>query len=90
MSNSETSDSQPGNLIPSDWDMPAVFRRRLGDRVGRQRVMIADGHLLLVLHRLPTADEHERRGRLFWRHPDGKWHSPNAIDGAQALAAHLT
>jgi hypothetical protein len=78
-----------GSLIPANWDVPAVFRRRLGDRVGRQRAMVADGHLLLVLHRAPALDEHERRGRLFWRHPDGKWHSPNAIDGTQALTAHL-
>ncbi len=52
-------------LLPSDWNVPAVFRQRLGESAGRQRVMAADGHLLLVLHAPPGADEAGRRGRFF-------------------------
>ena len=81
--------SAADSFVPQSWDVPDVFRQRLGDRVGRQRAMVADGHLLLVLHRAPALDENDRRGRLFWRSPDGSWHSPNAIDGAKSLAEHL-
>ena len=37
-------------LLPAPWQVPSVFRERMGTQVGRQRSMVADGHLLLVLH----------------------------------------
>ena len=63
----------PKSVLPPSWEVPAQFRERLGERVGRQRAMMADGHLLLVLHRPPKKDEVERFPRLFWRKPDGTW-----------------
>lgn len=81
--------SGKGGLIPETWDVPAVFRQRLGDRVGRQRAMSAEGHLLLVLHCPPTADQDEREGRIFWRQPDGTWNSRGARNGQRALTNHL-
>ena len=42
------------SVLPYDWDVPEVFRKRLGEGAGRQRCMTADGHLLLVLHQPPT------------------------------------
>lgn len=60
-------------LLPPGWDVPQVFRDRLGDDAGRQRLMQHDGHLLLVLHAPPLAEEARRRGRLFWRDPEGVW-----------------
>lgn len=60
-------------LLPPSWDVPQAFRNRLGEKPGRQRAMVADGHLLLILHAPPTADHEVREGRLFWRSPEGKW-----------------
>jgi len=43
------------SILPTSWDIPQSIRRRLGNRVGRQRSMSADGHLLLVMHAPPDA-----------------------------------
>lgn len=75
--------------IPSNWDVPELFRRRLGDVAGRQRAMSADGHLLLILHELPSVDTAVRHLRLFWRAPDGTWKSDCLGPGIAALQAHL-
>src|SRR4051812_48187751 len=75
--------------IPPHWHLPSVFIHRLGDTVGRQRAMTADGHLLIVLHEPPVAGVPERTGRLFWRDPEGTWRSKPLGDGAQALKRHV-
>jgi hypothetical protein len=77
------------SALPVSWDVPAEFRERVGEKVGRQRAMIADGHLLLVLHRVPTSDEIERRGRFLWRKPDGQWQSSDLGSGPAVLGKHL-
>jgi Mg2+ and Co2+ transporter CorA len=77
------------SILPASWQVPSVFRERLGARVGRQRPMFADGHLLLVLHAPPIADQKERRARFFWRSPDGNWVSNEFGTGLRALHAHL-
>jgi hypothetical protein len=51
--------------------------------------MIADGHLLLVLHEPPAAGTPERSGRLFWRDLQGAWKSKGLGDGSQALKRHV-
>ena len=83
------SDEKPGSLVPAAWDVPAIFRQRLGDKVGRQRAMFADGHLLLILHSPPSADDDDRHGRLFWRAPDGTWKAKSSSNGRRALKEHL-
>ena len=75
--------------IPFDWQVPDLFTNRLGDTVGRQRAMTADGHLLLVLHEPPVAGVPERTGRLFWRDPEGTWKSNSLGDGPHALKRHV-
>ena len=77
------------SILPPGWDVPKVFRERLGDRPGRQRAMFADGHLLLVLHHLPGPDDLERRGRFIWRRPDGSWSSSDLGGGVASLAKHI-
>jgi hypothetical protein len=78
--------AEPAVQIPPAWQVPEVFRQRLGQRVGRQRMMQAEGHLLLVLHAPPGPDDDSRTGRLLWRDPQGHWqprglrHSANALD----------
>ena len=76
-------------LLPSVWQVPTQFVARLGDQVGRQRAMFAEGHLLLVLHAPPGPEDDERQGRFFWRKPDGTWSSDNFGGGPAALNRHL-
>jgi hypothetical protein len=79
----------PKSILPATWEVPAEFRSRIGEKAGRQRAMMAEGHLLLVLHAPPKKDEPERKGRLFWRKPDGTWQSNELGGGSAALAKHL-
>ncbi len=83
------SSNQTTTLLPAAWKIPDVIRWRLGTQVGRQRPMVADGHLLLVLHALPKPDQPSRVGRFFWRAPDGRWTSKEHGTGINALNAHL-
>ena len=76
-------------VIPSEWSIPQEIRIRLGSSVGRQRPMLADGHLLLVTHAPPKPEDHGRVGRLFWRSPHGAWTSNELGDGIAALNKHL-
>jgi hypothetical protein len=76
-------------LLPADWNVPAEFRQRLGESAGRQRLMEAGGHLLLVLHAPPAADEAGRRGRFFWRDPGGNWKAAPRAEETSSLVEHL-
>ena len=76
-------------ILPAVWGVPAEFRNRLGDQVGRQRAMTCDDHLLLILHDPPAPDETQRDGQYFWRQPDGTWSSSKRGSGPQALEKHL-
>lgn len=79
---------QETQLIPQLWELPDEIRHRLGDEVGRQRAMTHGGHLLLVLHSPPKADQDARQGRLFWRSPVGKW-APKALQHGVSPVAEL-
>ena len=61
--------------VPPGWDMPREIRARLGDRFGRQREIEANGHLFLVLHKVPASGISEREGVFFWLNPAGEWRS---------------
>jgi hypothetical protein len=82
--------SHVSTLLPADWEIPAKLRGRLGTSAGRQRVLLEDGHLILVLHAPPTADETERRGRFFWRDPGGNWRVAPKGEGIATLDQHLS
>lgn len=77
------------DLIPPLWKVPQAFRHRMGEQVGRQRSMVADGHLLLVLHAPPKPNENQRHGRFFWRDAEGQWTSKDRGTGINALNKHL-
>lgn len=71
--------AQPNaSLLPANWQVPQRFRDRLGRAPGRQRIMEADGHLLIVLHEPPRSEDADRVGRFFWRNADGVW-MPKAL-----------
>ncbi|MBL8890494.1 MAG: hypothetical protein JNL67_11000 [Planctomycetaceae bacterium] len=76
-------------LLPTVWDIPAYFHGRVGDRPGRQRAMIDNGHLLLILHQPPSKNSRVREPHLFYRKPDGSWHSTADGSGLAALSKHL-
>jgi hypothetical protein len=61
----------------------------MGTQAGRQRAMVHEGHLLLILHDVPGPDEIERRSSLFWRAPDGSWKSTAGKGGITALREHV-
>jgi Mg2+ and Co2+ transporter CorA len=65
-------------VIPHNWELPQVFRDRLGAHAGRQRTMVHEGHLLIILHEPPKADVAERVARIYWRKPDGTWKATNS------------
>lgn len=71
--------------LPADWNVPAVFRRRLGTKAGRQRAMVADGHLLLILNTVPEAGSYRRNAVFFWRDPKGLWRGTTSVEGLKSL-----
>lgn len=75
--------------IPATWQLPEEFRQRLGSTAGRQRLMQAGGHLLLVLHEVPLPDAVTRRGVLLWRDTAGRWQGSNSSAGTSSLDHHL-
>jgi Mg2+ and Co2+ transporter CorA len=78
------------SLLPKQWDVPQIFRDRLGAQAGRQRTMVAEGHVLLILHQLPDPAEPDRReAYFFWRSPEGQWRSTAPGSGVRALHEHL-
>jgi hypothetical protein len=77
-------------IIPPTWSLPEAIRFRLGQTTyGRQRAIVEDGHLLLVLHKPPGADDTGREGVLFWRSPSGEWQWSKGTAGQNALKRHV-
>ena len=77
-------------IVPANWDLPQAIRLRLGQTTyGRQRAIVEEGHLLLVLHQPPQAVDTRRDGVLFWRNAEGQWQVSRGGAGAAALKRHL-
>ena len=77
-------------IIPPTWHLPDAIRLRLGQTTyGRQRAIVEDGHLLLVLHQPPGADDSRREGVLFWRSPSGEWQWSRGGPGPAPLKRHV-
>jgi hypothetical protein len=76
--------------IPKTWILPEEIRNRLGESVGKQRLMNEEGHLLLLLHQVPRAEDDEvRSAMVVWRNPAGEWKSAPAGGGLAGLEAHI-
>lgn len=76
--------------LPYSWDIPASIRARLGQKsAGKQRAMVAEGHLLLVLHKTPKPGTRHRDGIGFWRDTKGNWECSQGGIGVQTLTRHL-
>jgi hypothetical protein len=76
-------------IIPSRWQVPPAFLQRLGEKSGRQRLMMHEGHLLLVLHKLPKPNAEEREPILFWRNSLGEWQSTDSGSGLGDFKEHV-
>ncbi len=77
-------------IIPPTWNLPEAIRARLGQSTyGRQRAIVEEGHLLLVLHRTPGPDDRGREGVLFWRNPAGEWQCNRGGPGSGTLKRHV-
>jgi len=76
--------------LPASWAVPESIRNRFGQKsAGKQRAMVADGHLLLVLHRAPQPGDRDREAVLFWRRPDGRWECGRGGVAFQLLTNHF-
>jgi hypothetical protein len=74
-------------LIPKVWTtLPDAIRVRLGNEAGPQRAMLEEGHLLIILHQLPSPEDHRRKAALFWRSPDGTWKTTERGSGPGAIS----
>ncbi len=77
-------------IIPPTWSLPEAIKIRLGQSTyGRQRAIIEDGHLLLILNKPPGPDDRQREGLLFWRTPKGEWQLSRGGPGPGSLKRHL-
>jgi hypothetical protein len=76
-------------ILPGTWKVPELFHARLGEQAGRQRMMAADGHLLLILHKIPQPGNPDRESLLFWRDTAGTWKSTGGGAGLAELRGLL-
>jgi hypothetical protein len=74
-------------VLPGTWKVPELFHARLGEQAGRQRMMSADGHLLMILHKIPQPGNPDREPILFWRDTAGTWKSTGSGAGLAELRA---
>jgi hypothetical protein len=75
--------------LPPGWELPEQIKFRLGENPGKQRSMVADGHLLMILHKVPKPSIREREGIFFWRSPEGEWKYSGGQGGVSMLKTHL-
>lgn len=76
-------------VIPANWMLPKEITNRLGNTAGRQRMMFHEGHMLLILHKVPEKDSRDRIPALFYRTPNNEWKS-SVGTGISALHRFLT
>ena len=77
-------------ITPSNWKLPEAISKRLGQNTyGRQRTIVEEGQLLIVLHKPPGPDQAHRDGVLFWRNGEGIWHCSTGGAGMGALKNHV-
>jgi hypothetical protein len=68
------------------WTLPQAIEARLGESTyGRQRAILEDDHLLIVLHTPPEPDTHARHPEVFLRKPDGSWWHNGMTNGELKL-----
>jgi hypothetical protein len=76
-------------ILPGTWKVPELFHARLGEQAGRQRMMTAEGHLLLILHKIPQPGNPDREPIFFWRDTAGTWRSTGSGAGLAEMRGLL-
>lgn len=76
-------------IVPDTWPLPNELKSRVGARVGRQRLISAQGHHLMVLHQLPKPHARDRAAAVFWRAPEGGWRCFPGRDHPSTLRDHV-
>jgi len=76
-------------IVPDTWPLPSELRSRVGSRVGRQRLLSAQGHHLMILHQLPKPHSRDRDPAVFWRSSDGSWRCFPGRDHPGTLRDHV-
>lgn len=75
------------SIIPKSWNVPQTIRHRVGENVGRQRLIKEDGEVLVLLHQVPSAEDKGRReAAMFWYDGQGNWKSSPTSGGRSELA----
>ncbi|MFT5527785.1 MAG: hypothetical protein ACI9HK_005770, partial [Pirellulaceae bacterium] len=72
--------------VPKIWDLPFEIRSRVSEHAGRQRAMTADGHLFVVMHRVPEARTTRRHSVYLWRNRKGEWKFSERGAGVEGLS----
>lgn len=86
---SKTQSPTPKMNFPHGWQLPEAITSRVGESSGRQRALVEEEHLLLVLHQPPGPDGAKREGIFFWRLPNGEWKCSDGRGGLAPLRTHL-
>ncbi len=82
---------QKPSYIPDHWNLPDAILRRLGETVGKQRLLDVEGHLLLLLHQVPREEDDEvRSAMVVWRDAAGDWKSAPGAGGLAGLESLLS
>jgi hypothetical protein len=72
--------------LPPSWSLPDSVRKRVSPTTfGRQRAIAEEGHLVLLLHRPPKAEDISREGVAFWRNLEGEWQMSRGGAGTGGL-----
>lgn len=60
-------------VVPPNWNLPDALRARISPTTyGRQRALVEERQIVLVLHKAPEAGTDGRQGVLFWRDARGE------------------
>jgi Mg2+ and Co2+ transporter CorA len=59
--------------VPKIWDLPFEIRARVSEHSGRQRAITSDGHLMIVMHKVPEARTTRRESVYLWRNRKSEW-----------------
>jgi len=70
---------------PKIWDLPFEIRRQLSGHAGRQRTIIADDNLLIVLRQVPAGKSEFGDTVSFWKDREHQWHFSERGGGLSAL-----
>lgn len=74
------------SIIPKSWNVSQTIRQRVGEAVGSQRLIKEGGEILVLLHRLPSAeDKGDREAAMFWYDGQGSWKSSPTSGGRSEL-----